>query len=71
MRTAINEYLALDTQEERKNYFDACVNLMDDDLSEKTIAIVWNQYTLNDEKNFLEKYCELHKEKFNEAFIVN
>lgn len=49
-------------------YFNACVELMDDDIRER-IASVAHENTSNLE--FLETYCKLHKTKYAEEFICN
>ena len=46
--------------------FDACVNLMDDEIREALCA-----EGIDDEQEFLDKYVELHAEKFDgEAFTI-
>ena len=41
--------------------FDACVNLMDDDIRET----VHDELSPCTEQEFVDRYCELHAEKYN------
>jgi len=47
--------------------FDVIVNMMDDDIREKVHA----ELAPTSDEKFLERYIELHKEKFNETFAIN
>lgn len=46
--------------------FDACVNLMDDELREQVHA----ELAPCTGQEFLDRYCELHLEKYGEDFQV-
>lgn len=46
--------------------FDACVNMMDDDIREQVHA----ELAPCGDQEFLDRYCELHKEKFGEDFTI-
>lgn len=46
--------------------FDACVNLMDDELREGIAA-----EGIDDEQEFIELYCYDHYMKYGEQFTVN
>ena len=46
--------------------FDACVNMMDDDLREQVHA----ELAPCDDQVFLNRYCELHQKKFGEDFDI-
>ena len=45
--------------------FDACVDLMEDDLREKVVAM-----GLQTDQQFLDAYCELHLEAFAQHFWI-
>lgn len=47
--------------------FDACVNLMDDDIREDLHMEMAGECN---EQEFLDAYCERHLEKFGEEFEV-
>tara|TARA_Y100001960_G_C14092884_1_gene549177 strand:- start:9 stop:254 length:246 start_codon:yes stop_codon:yes gene_type:complete len=47
---------------------DAIINLMDDEIRERLHSTFAGKVT---EQEFYDRYCEAHKEKFNEEFIVN
>lgn len=46
--------------------FDACVNLMDDDLREQAHA----ELAPCTEQEFIDRYCQLHFDKYGEDFQV-
>lgn len=47
--------------------YDACVNMMDDDLREQLNA----EMAPCTDQEFLDRYCQLHAEKFNgEEFYI-
>ena len=47
--------------------FDACVNLMDDEIRERVHA----ELTPCTDQEFVDRYCELHAEKYNgEEFSI-
>lgn len=47
--------------------FEAAVSLMDDELREQ---VAWELAPCTDEE-FLERYKELHAEKYGEEFVIN
>ena len=51
----------------REIHFDACVNLMDDDIRED----LHNTLAPCDPQVFLDAYCMAHTRKYHEFFIVN
>lgn len=48
--------------------YDAVVSCMDDDLREELHSAYCGEVT---EQEFYNIYCELHKERFNEDFLIN
>jgi hypothetical protein len=77
MQKAIYHYVSLKTKEARNSYFNACTNLMDDEIREKLHNEIHQFYKENAlgfftiEHEFLANYCLRHFEKFNKEFIVN
>ena len=47
--------------------FDACVNMMDDEIREKLHMDMVGECT---EQEFLDRYCEAHVKKYGEEFCV-
>ena len=47
--------------------FDACVNMMDDEIREKLHMDMVGECT---EQEFLNRYCEAHAEKYGEEFCI-
>lgn len=47
--------------------FDACVNMMDDEIREKLHMDMVGECT---EQEFLNRYCEAHAEKYGEEFCM-
>lgn len=47
--------------------FDACVNMMDDDIREELHMEMAGECT---EQEFLDAYCERHYEKYHEDFQI-
>lgn len=47
--------------------FDACVNLMDDEIREELHAEMASDCT---EQEFLDAYCEKHLKKYGEEFYI-
>lgn len=46
--------------------FDACVNMMDDDLREQAHT----EHAPCTEQEFIDRYCQLHFDKYGEEFQV-
>ncbi len=67
MKNAIEEYKSKYSDNNAKNYYDACVNLMDDDLREE----LHSKLAPCTDELFLERYCDEHLKKFGQEFIVN
>jgi len=69
MKTAIDQYdsYARDSSVDVSGYYRACVQLMDDQLREQ----VHSELAPCTEREFLERYSELHLAKFNEEFVCN
>ena len=68
MQTAIEYYHDLETDKDKTAYYNACVNKMDDELRERLHADIADKCT---ESGFLHVYSLMHKDKFNEDFVVN
>ena len=51
---------------DRKVDFDACVNMMDDDIREQ----VHFELAPCTDQEFLDRYCQLHEEKYGEEFQI-
>ena len=51
---------------DRKVDFDACVNMMDDDLREQ----VHCELAPCTDQAFLDRYCQLHEKKYGEEFQI-
>ena len=47
--------------------FEACVNMMDDEIREKLHMDMVGECT---EQEFLDRYCEAHAEKYGEEFCI-
>lgn len=70
MMNAANQYwkiLHIEGGKKATEYYDACENIFDDELVNK----LENPYIFEKLGEFLEQYCVLHKDKYNEEFIVN
>lgn len=46
--------------------YDACVNMMDDDLREQ----IHEEMAPCTDQEFLNRYCQLHEKKFGEEFRI-
>ncbi len=51
---------------DREVDFDACVNLMDDELREQA----HRELAPCSDQEFIDRYCELHLQKYNEDFEI-
>jgi len=69
MKKALDQYnsYAIDGSVWAWRYFKACEHLMDDDLREQ----VHSELAPCSEREFLQRYSELHVAKFNEEFVCN
>lgn len=67
MKTAIEKYDELDTDEQRRAYFLACVELMDDEAREKLHI----KLAPCDDRDYLDAYCSTHLGLFGTAFFVD
>lgn len=50
---------------ETEVYFDACVAMMDDDIREEL-----HSKGIEDEQELLDRYAELHEQKYGETFEI-
>lgn len=66
MTNAIDVYNSIKNQEDKENYLDFCFKLMDDSVSDKAKALT---ESCEFGKEYLEHYCNLHKERFKEEFL--
>lgn len=64
MRNALENYLNLTKSDAREEYYNACVELMDDDLREEIHSNSAPCY----QSEFLKVYSARHLEKFGEEF---
>jgi len=55
------------TYKGKRYYFDAAVNLMDDELCEELHA----ELDGCSKQVFFDEYCERHMEKFGEEFVID
>ena len=69
MKSALDRYNthAIESSVWAWRYFQAAVHLMDDDLREQ----VHTEIAPCTEREFLARYCELHKAKFSEPFVCD
>lgn len=65
----INAYktmFTLETDGERMDYFNECVNLMDMEIKDELDV----EYDMLSDVEYMQLYCQKHFEKFGKQFIV-
>jgi hypothetical protein len=66
MKNALEQYDSMETARDKKNYFEECLQLMDEELYD---TLMVNLSTEESDRVFLKAYSVLHNETFTEEFF--